>query len=382
MLGLYVHIPFCDKLCRYCDFAKVKSHVVDHEAYLTALAQEYALYMAEVEHPLVFDTVYFGGGTPSALAPSELTYLLQLFADVISQATEVTFEANPESLTAEKIAILRACGVNRVSLGVQTFDERRLRFLNRGHTNAQVKTVIEDLKVAGLTNINLDLMYALPGQSLDEVKDDVQTLLTLEPTHVSTYALIFEPHTPFYLQLQAKKLHEVDEDTQAAMYMALREAFTAAGYEQYEVSNWSLPGRWSKHNTKYWDLTEYIGLGLGAHGFYRGVRYANTRSIVNYIELLQEEGQKPIVTEQQQEKQSAMEEMMFLGLRLKEGVAKDAFSQRFGTTIEAVFADAIDKHVAAGHIIESPTHYKLAEEAIFISNDILSDFLLDDKGEK
>jgi len=380
-LGLYVHIPFCDKLCKYCDFAKVRSHVVDHNVYLQALKKEYDLYTEGEVNQFIFDTVYFGGGTPSALSVNDLSTLLKIFEPILVQAKEVTFEANPESLSVEKIKVLRQYHVNRVSLGVQTFDEQRLRFLNRGHTNEQVVKVCQALREHGIKNINLDLMYGLPQQTVTDVEADVLKMLTLTPTHISTYALIFEPHTPFYLQLKQHKLHEVDEDTQAMMYRVLQEKFTAAGYVQYEFSNWAQPGFGSQHNMKYWNLTEYIAVGLGAHGFYRGVRYANTRSIANYLAVIEKQDRKPIVKAQQLTQREAMEEMMFLGLRLQEGVAKKSFSAQFGVSIETVFAEAIEKHVNARHLIETDTHYRLAKEAVFISNEILSDFLLEEEKE-
>jgi oxygen-independent coproporphyrinogen-3 oxidase len=382
MKGLYVHIPFCDKLCKYCDFAKVRSHVLPHRSYLSALAKEYTLYQAsEGLTSRSFNTVYFGGGTPSALAPDDLVYLLETFSDVLHVADEITFEANPESLTAEKIAILQTYGVNRVSLGVQTFNEKRLRFLNRGHTNAEVETALALLRQWGITNINLDLMYALPDETVADLSADITQLLALRPSHISTYALIFEPHTPFYLQLQQKKLQEVDEAIQEKMYRQLQAAFATAGYVQYEFSNWAQPGFGSMHNEKYWDLTEYVGLGLGAHGFYANTRYANTRSIVNYIEMIEKDAQLPVIERTALSEKQRMEEMMFLGLRLSEGVSKQSFLARFGRAIDDVFGEQIAGHMSAGHLIETPTHYQLAPDAVFISNEVLSDFLFDEEKE-
>jgi len=382
MKGLYVHIPFCDKLCKYCDFAKVRSSVLPHRTYLTALAREYTLYqVTQGIKPRSFNTVYFGGGTPSALAPDDLVYLLETFSDVLCEVDEITFEANPESLTAEKIQILRAYGINRVSLGVQTFNEKRLRFLNRGHTNAEVETAVQLLRDANIMNINLDLMYALPNQTVADLIEDITKLLALDPTHISTYALIFEPHTPFYLQLQQQKLHEVDEAIQETMYRQLQASFANAGYIQYEFSNWAKRGFGSMHNRKYWELTEYVGLGLGAHGFYAGARYANTRSIVNYIAMIEKEQQLPVIEHSELSEVQQMEEMMFLGLRLSEGVSKQAFIARFGMSITDVFGAQIAKHLAAHHLIETPTHYQLTTAAFFISNEVLSDFLFDEEKE-
>ena len=373
MLGLYVHIPFCDKICRYCDFAKVYTDVMDHQQYLESLRKEYLLY--KDSNNFVFDTVYFGGGTPSALDEQSLITLLEIFKDEIQQADEITFEANPESLNERKIMILKSYGVNRISLGVQTFDEKSLRFLNRGHSNQQVRNCFTLLRKHGIDNINLDLIYALPNQTLAAVHKDIEAVFALQPTHISTYALIFEPHTVLYLKQQAGKELEVDDTLQEEMYRLLRHKFKQEGYQQYEFSNWAKANNYSKHNTKYWDLTEYLGLGLGSHGFFQGRRYANTRSIVHYKEQL-DAGEKPLVEDYLVTQQALMEEMLFLGLRMVKGVEKQAFFQRFHQSITEVFGTAIQKHLQLNNIVETKTHYRLSDDALFVSNEILSDFLL------
>lgn len=373
MHGLYIHIPFCDRICRYCDFAKIYTDVLSHERYVQALILEYEQY--KNKHSFTFDTVYFGGGTPSALTLSALELLLQYFAKEIDMAEEVTFEANPESLTEEKIAMLKKYGVNRVSLGVQTFNEKQLRFLNRSHTVTDIYRCFELLRKYDIANINVDLIYALPNQTLNELIFDLSEIEKLNPTHIATYALIFEPHTTLFLQLEEDKVVEVDEDTQEQMYRLIQATLQKKGYVQYEFSNWAKPDCFSKHNTKYWQLLSYLGIGLGSHGFLAGIRYANTRSIVNYVEQL-EQGQKVITEEHQVTEKELMEEMMFLGLRLHNGVEKAMFKTRFNCDVFAIFGEPLTYHIEQGNIIETSTHLRLSEEALFISNHVLSDFLL------
>ncbi len=375
--GCYIHIPFCDKICTYCDFAKIFYKTANRIAYLEALEAEYQLYQENHDFSAV-KTVYFGGGTPSALNVEELAMLLEIFAPIITKADEITFEANPESLSLEKLLMLQQYGVNRISMGVQTFDEQQLAFLGRNHSPVNVFSAVEAIKKAGIQNYNVDIIYALPKQTLSDLKRDVELLLDLEPTHISAYALIVEPHTALYLQVEDETVAEVDETIQAQMYDYLRIILAENGYLQYETSNWAkAPAYMSQHNSSYWTGKEYVGLGLGSHGYIQQKRYGNTRAITKYLNVLQTK-QLPIATEIDITIEAQMEEMIFLGLRLIAGVSKADFFERFNKDIHEIFGSTIEKHVKNENLVETETHIRLTEKAVFISNDVLSDFLLEE----
>lgn len=375
MLGYYIHIPFCDRICSYCDFAKHFYRETLADEYLRALSIERSLYQKKTRKKLP-KTVYFGGGTPSSLTEKQLYQLLSIFKEEIMQAKEVTFEANPESLTREKLKILKAFGINRVSLGVQSFSNRNLVFLNRGHRYIDIVRVIDDMKNVGIKQYNLDIMYALPEQTLEAFQNDLENFLQLMPTHLSAYALIIEPHTKLFQQLEQKKVVEVGEDVQYLMYNYLCERLKSTKYEHYEVSNWAKePNFYSQHNINYWKQGEYVGLGLGAHGHLDKVRYANTKSMTKYLRLLLEEKDFPIYTEEKISLKMEMEEFVFLGLRMMRGIETHEFKRKFGFEIETIFGTALSKHLKKGNLLFDGKNYYFAPRAIFISNEILTDFL-------
>ncbi|GBU11329.1 oxidoreductase [Erysipelotrichaceae bacterium] len=373
--GYYIHIPFCDAICSYCDFPKVLSHVVNRKLYLEGLKKEHII--SAQNHDLSgLKTIYFGGGTPSALKIAELEFLLSTFEPIIKQAKEITFEANPESLGKDKIKLLAQYGVNRVSMGVQTTNSAQLAFLGRRHSMADVMLAIENLRAEGIANINLDLIYALPKQTLAEFKKDIDFILALKPTHLSAYALIIEEHTSLYLDVEANYVVEVSEEVQSEMYLYLQKKMVDHGYIQYEISNWAKSQKFrSQHNNSYWIGSEYLGIGLGSHAYYNNRRYSNTRSITKYMQNAKDE-KTQIIESLEITRDAAMEEMLFLGLRLISGVEMAAFFERFGVIMEDVFGTVITKHLLKGNLEQTATHLKLTQKAIFISNEVLSDFLL------
>ena len=376
MDALYIHIPFCDKICTYCDFAKVYSDTVDHKKYLDALEQEYMMYQDTLDFSKI-KTIYFGGGTPSALSVESIEYLFKIFAKPMSIAEEITFEANPESLTADKITVLQKHNVTRVSIGIQTFDEQKLRYLGRKHRAKDIEYVTMSLCDFGLTNYSFDLIYGLPNQTLEELQKDVRQLLQLNPEHISIYALIVEEHTKLFLDIRAHKFNEVAEEIQAEMYTFIQKELADAGYQQYEVSNWSKsPATQSKHNMTYWSMSEYLGIGLGSHGFIHGRRYGNTKSISNYFKYIAA-NKLPVVIHNDITLKEQMEEFMFLGLRKTKGIDTQEFRAKFSQDIYSVFGEPLNKHISLEHILVNGDYLTLAQDAIFISNDILSDFLLD-----
>lgn len=370
--ALYIHIPFCNQICTYCDFAKIYYANQARHEYITQLHRELAMLIPD-SRPL--RTVYFGGGTPSSLDMEELAYLFSAINPFIGENTECTFEANPESLTVAKLEFLKKAGVNRLSIGVQTFDEERLRLLGRTHSRADVERCIRDAKRVGFDNINIDFIYALPKQSLADLQDDINSFLELEVTHISTYALIVEPHTVFGIGADQGWFRETDEDLQFEMYSYVQDALQAAGYEHYEVSNFAKPGFESRHNLTYWNAEEYYGVGLGAHGYVAGSRYGNTRSINKYIALL-EQGERPIASEEQLSQQAQMEEFVFLGLRKREGIDPAEFGRRFNSPFEEIYGDIVADFIAAGKLEVVGGRIRLAEEGIFVSNEVLQAFLL------
>ncbi|MGL5041542.1 MAG: radical SAM family heme chaperone HemW [Culicoidibacterales bacterium] len=376
--ALYIHIPFCDKICTYCDFSKVYYEGADKTGYLSALKIEFELYCTKIDMSGI-KTVYFGGGTPSSLNLTELTILLTTFATVITQAKEITFEANPESLTLEKLQLLKKYGINRISMGVQTFAIAKLESLGRNHTPIQVSQAVQAINQVGIINYSMDLIYALPKQTVIEVISDLEQIIALNPTHISAYALIIEPHTALYLAVEAEKVAEVAEEIQEKMYNLIRQTLAKAGYIQYETSNWAKTEQFiSHHNSSYWTGKQYIGLGLGSHGYINNVRISNTKAITKYQKQLAEGNVLPVTQRITIDTKAKMEEMLFLGLRLTKGVNRQEFFEKFGETIETIFGPKIQKHIDCGHLLLTESAIFLSMDAVFISNEILSDFLLDD----
>ncbi|MGL4623705.1 MAG: radical SAM family heme chaperone HemW [Culicoidibacterales bacterium] len=379
--AVYLHIPFCDEICEYCDFAKVYYQSQQRDAYLAALEREVVLTLAK--YPLVkpIQTLYLGGGTPTALNLAELEQLFTIinryFRPFFAPHIELTIEANPDSLTEEKLAYLAQQGVNRLSIGVQTFQEKHLAKMGRTHTTAQVKDVIAKAKVAGFTNINVDFIYGIPGQTEAEVVADIEAFLQLDIQHISTYALIIEPHTKFYVQQKRGQLEETADEVEAQMYALIQAALREHGYEQYELSNFARPGFGSRHNLTYWQNLPYYGFGLGAHGYLANERYANTRAITAYLKKLAA-NELPITEAHVLTRQEQIEETVFLGLRTQAGVNKANFAKRFGETLNTIYGDVIAEHQRKGWIIETPTAICLAPDTLFIANQIMSDYLLDE----
>ncbi len=377
--AVYIHIPFCNEICHYCDFAKVYYRNQKRDAYLQALEREIALTLSECPILGEIKTIYFGGGTPTALSIEELKQLFcivnQYFRPFFAPDIEITVEANPDSLTIEKLTFLYEQGVNRLSIGVQTFSDIHLAKMGRTHTKSQVEYVIEQSKNIGFRNINVDFIYGVPNQTHQEVMDDIEQFLQLDVQHISTYALIIEPHTKFFIQQNKGQLIETADDIEADMYMAINEALLAAGYEQYELSNFAKPGCASKHNLTYWQNLPYYGFGLGAHGYLNNVRYANTKAITNYVKTLSG-NERPLVENHKLTREEQIEETIFLGLRTRIGVNKQQFTQRFGVSLLDIYGETIAKHVQKGWIIETDESIVLAKDTLFIANQIMSDYLL------
>ena len=368
----YVHIPFCTQICYYCDFSKVfiKNQPVD--AYLEHLIQETRSY--EIGK---LRTLYIGGGTPTALSAQQLAYLLTELPKVmdLSEVEEFTIEANPGDLDPDKIAVLKESQVNRVSLGVQTFDNKMLKKIGRGHQEQDIYDNIRHLKQAGFDNISIDLIYALPGQTMDQVKENVAKAIDLDIPHMSLYSLILENHTVFMNRMRRGKLPLPKEELEAEMFEYIIEELEKAGFEHYEISNFSKPGFESRHNLVYWDNAEYYGLGAGASGYVDGIRYKNHGPIRHYLEAV--EAGKARITEEHLTLEEKMEEELFLGLRKKTGVSKARFEEKFGISFDQRYGQVVASLTEQGFLVPDDKQVRMTKRGLFLGDTVAEKFILE-----
>ncbi|MDB8641942.1 radical SAM family heme chaperone HemW [Streptococcus australis] len=368
----YVHIPFCTQICYYCDFSKVfiKNQPVD--AYLEHLIQETRSY--EIGK---LRTLYIGGGTPTALSAQQLAYLLTELPKVmdLSGVEEFTIEANPGDLDPDKIAVLKDSQVNRVSLGVQTFDNKMLKKIGRSHQEQDIYDNIRHLKQAGFDNISIDLIYALPGQTMDQVKENVAKAIDLDIPHMSLYSLILENHTVFMNRMRRGKLPLPKEELEAEMFEYIIEELEKAGFEHYEISNFSKPGFESCHNLVYWDNAEYYGLGAGASGYVDGIRYKNHGPIRHYLEAV--EAGKARITEEHLTLEEKMEEELFLGLRKKTGVSKARFEEKFGVSFDQRYGQVVASLTEQGLLVPDDKQVRMTKRGLFLGDTVAEKFILE-----
>ncbi|RLJ87154.1 radical SAM family heme chaperone HemW [Planococcus citreus] len=375
--GMYIHIPFCHQICFYCDFNKVffKDQPVD--AYIESIGKELALWKQEgaLDHPL--ETVFLGGGTPTALTPEQLERLLELIHQYVPMAEGVEWssEANPDELTREKMEVLYKGGVNRLSMGVQTFDQDLLKRLGRTHANDDVLRAVETAREVGFANISFDLMYGLPGQTMAQWDETLERAFAFGMPHFSAYSLIIEPKTVFYNLMVKGKLNTVTEDLEGDMYERLMDEMEKHGLHQYEISNFAKPGHESRHNLLYWDNEEYIGVGAGAHGYVKGIRYSNHGPLKKYMEPL-ESGKRPVLDATQVSVKAQMEEEMFLGLRKTAGVDIAHFEEKFGAPLEKVYGEILRSETAKGNLAIEQGRVKLTHKGRFVGNEVFEQFLL------
>ena len=368
----YVHIPFCTQICYYCDFSKVfiKNQPVD--AYLEHLIQETRSY--EIGK---LRTLYIGGGTPTALSAQQLAYLLTELPKVmdLSEVEEFTIEANPGDLDPDKIAVLKESQVNRVSLGVQTFVNKMLKKIGRSHQEQDIYDNIRHLKQAGFDNISIDLIYALPGQTMDQVKENVAKAIDLDIPHMSLYSLILENHTVFMNRMRRGKLPLPKEELEAEMFEYIIEELEKAGFEHYEISNFSKPGFESRHNLVYWDNAEYYGLGAGASGYVDGIRYKNHGPIRHYLEAV--EAGKARITEEHLTLEEKMEEELFLGLRKKTGVSKARFEEKFGISFDQRYGQVVASLTEQGLLVPDDKQVRMTKRGLFLGDTVAEKFILE-----
>lgn len=373
----YLHIPFCEHICYYCDFNKVFIEGQPVDEYIDMLIREMSFLKEEVSaHPL--STMYIGGGTPTSLSAKQLEKLMIGIHEQLPLASgvEFTVEANPGDLTADKIAVLKNYGVNRLSMGVQSFDDRLLKKIGRKHTASDVFDTMRLLEKSGLNNVSIDLIYALPGQSLESFHDSLDKALSLDLPHYSLYSLILENQTVFYNLARQGRLHLPDEDEEGDMFDLAASFMEAHGRKQYEVSNFAIPGKESQHNLVYWNNEEYYGLGAGASGYLDGVRYRNFGPIQQYMQPLKEQ-KRPIRDEEILTEQARMEEELFLGLRKREGVSYALFYEKFNQSLDEVFGNVIEELVAEKLLVKDTQHIALTRRGLALGNNVFQRFLLD-----
>lgn len=438
-ISIYIHIPFCVKKCQYCDFLSAPADSRAQEVYLRALKQEIREQAARYREYEV-QTVFIGGGTPTAVPCENLCEVLKTVFTCyrVNPQAEISMEANPGTVTKETLLSYRKAGINRISIGLQSADDVELKLLGRIHTYRDFQQTYRWAQEAGFTNINLDIMSALPGQSVENYKKTLETVLSLKPQHISAYSLIVEEGTPFYekygqesekLQATGEKQPDLpSEEEEREMYALTEKLLAAAGYHRYEISNYALPGRECRHNLVYWKRGNYVGFGLGAASMVENVRFENIREMQEYLaeyagmpdaepvfaEVAQ--GDKQALSNEQEfslredthfeneqelstwedvnsgetqqifqgenvhplSPQEQMEETMFLGLRLTEGISKAEFHRQFGVSMEQIYGEVIRKNTAKGLLIDEAGYVCLTREGMDLSNYVMAQFLLDE----
>ena len=371
-LGVYIHIPFCVQKCVYCDFLSAPATRERQQAYLDALKREIEE-EAKYYSDYVIETVFFGGGTPSILEAYDISECLMLLREhySMSEDVEITLEMNPGTVSREKLEGLKKAGVNRLSIGLQSAQNEELKLLGRIHTWEDFVHTYEMARKAGFTNINIDLMSALPGQNMKTWEDTLKKVLKLEPEHISAYSLIIEEGTVLYDRLeQYPPIPSEEEDR--LMYQRTKQLLSENGLERYEISNYAKKGFESRHNTIYWVRKEYVGFGLGASSMVADRRWSNTSEMVDYLNVdVDKKEELHALT-----KEECMEEYMFLGLRMMQGVSVQGFFDCFGRHMEEVYGKIVEKWIKEGFLQKHGDRISLTDKGIDVSNVILADFLL------
>lgn len=377
-LEIYVHIPFCVKKCRYCDFLSATAEEEVQDAYMEALCKEITGRSGDyTEYRVV--TVFIGGGTPSAIKPTWISRILGVIKQeyCLAQEAEVTMEMNPGTVTEQSLEIYKACGINRLSIGLQSANNEELKKLGRIHTYEDFLNSFSMARRAGFDNINVDIMSALPGQDLESYKHTLEKVVKLNqsPEHISAYSLIIEEGTPFYDAYEAGRLDLPSEDCEREMYTYTELFLKKHGYERYEISNYAKPGKECRHNIGYWERRDYLGFGIGAASLVDNHRFSNTLNREDYIAepcSRYEEIQSLSIAEQ-------MEETMFLGLRMVKGVSEERFETTFGVSLKQVYGAVIQKHEKEGllkHYNDKGEHWiALTEKGLDVGNYVMADFL-------
>ncbi|MFC3039111.1 radical SAM family heme chaperone HemW [Virgibacillus xinjiangensis] len=371
----YIHIPFCSQICYYCDFVKFMYKENRATEYLEALEKEMDHYLPGDQHEL--ETIFIGGGTPTALNREQLGALFRLIHRKfnVPNLKEFSIEVNPGDLDDEKARILRENGVDRISFGVQVMDDDFLKQLGRLHRVKDVYDTVDILTRNRLTNISLDLIYGLPNQSVDHFRRSLNEALAFDLPHYSTYALQVEPKTVFYQRRKKGQLTLPAEEEEVRMYQLLRKTMQKHGKQQYEISNFAQPGYESKHNLTYWKNEHYFGFGAGAHGYLPGERTANLGALPAYIKQSKQDG-NPVVQREEIGLRERIEEEMFLGLRKADGIDKADFARKFGFPLEELYGQAIKRMANKGLMAETQNGLQLTDDGLLLANRVFEEFML------
>jgi oxygen-independent coproporphyrinogen-3 oxidase len=376
---LYLHIPFCLRKCGYCAFNSQEPLDNDLNDYSALLLEEMRLVPAAATPGRLLDSIYFGGGTPSLLEAEQLGRMIQKASELfgLGQDCEITLEANPGTVDQARLTAFRSVGINRLSLGVQSFDDNFLDCLGRLHNAGQALNAFEAARKAGFENIGIDLMYSLPSQNIKQWQTDLKLAIQLSPEHLSIYGLTVEEGTPFAQRYPYDSPESPDDDLSADMFEMADDLLTAAGYEHYEIANYARSGYRSRHNSGYWLRDGYMGLGVGAHSFLKdgsGVRLCNVSSLKEYRDSLAD-GRLPRLDSQCLTRNEAMEEYMFLGLRLADGVALKEFEREFGCPCRSVYGTVIDELVSLELLMCRKSRLRLTRRGMLLSNQVFNRFL-------
>ena len=377
-MGLYVHIPFCKQKCMYCDFPAYQNLQDYYETYVYALVQEVDLWISEhpesKERPI--DTIYFGGGTPTELSIQQIKMILDKIKSTftITDDCHMTIESNPGEVDLRYLTKLVQLGFNRISFGVQTFDDKALAMLHRSHNGEKAKEAVYDAKEAGFADINIDLIYGLPRQSLDDIKRNLTIVEELPINHISTYGLQVEVGTYLYHLVQKNLISIPSESIDEAMYDTMMEGLKELGFERYEISNFSKDNFYSRHNLKYWHYVDYLGFGAGAHSFYNGVRRSNNRNVMPYIQSV-DRYVMPTIDTETITLERAQEDFCFLALRTKWGLDEQKFEDTFGVSVYDLFGTTLEDLVSKGLLEYQNGSYHLTAEGAKHGNYVFSQFI-------
>ena len=375
MLGLYIHIPFCVTKCKYCDFNSFKIDLNEKIKYLNYLGEEMKLYKEEIKNREI-DSVFVGGGTPSILNENEINILFEKIKENfnIKSNAEITMECNPGTLTLNKLKVMKKSGVNRLSIGLQAVQNHHLKYIGRIHTFEEFEKNYHDAKQMGFDNINIDLMYALPNQSREDWMESLEKVVKLNPTHISAYSLILEENTELFKMYERDEFNLLDENTDIEMYEYTINYLKSHGYNQYEISNYAKDNFECKHNVLYWKCEEYVGIGASASGYLNGIRYNNICELDNYEKMILE-GEKPIEWEEKLSIKDEIEESIFLGLRMNEGIQISDFKEKYNFDFEKEYKNEIEK-LSKMELIEIDNNLmKLTQKGREISNSVFVEFI-------
>jgi oxygen-independent coproporphyrinogen-3 oxidase len=372
LLGLYLHIPFCSAICNYCNFNRGLFEAGLKDRYVAALESE--IRAAGRGEPA--DTIFFGGGTPSLLEPEEIGRLIAACRDGfdLTPSAEITLETNPETVSSVRMEGFRAAGVNRVSFGVQSFRDEELRRLGRIHSAGRARAAVVEARAAGFDNISLDLMMWLPQQTREEWVESVEGLIEVGPEHASLYLLELYPNAPLKEDMARAGWSLAPDDDAAEMYLWSMQRLERAGFRQYEISNVARPGFESRHNLKYWQDGEWLGVGCGAHSTRGGVRWRNVSATGDYVARLGE-GRSPIAERRELRREERLEEALFTGLRLVEGVDFEAAGQRFGVDVWERYGESLQPFLAEGLAVREGPRLRLTRRGMLVANEVLAVFV-------